>query len=125
VSTPSSLFTKYHPCDFWAFEKPKGTRKDRSSQGSEEIGRTIQEAWTHVTFEDFENVFKSWISYLYFLKKWASIQKVSPEISASKSAHVKQGFIFLISSAYILTPSRRTVMEILNWFASNRIGENA
>jgi hypothetical protein len=33
--------------------------KDRDLQGPEEILRAIQKAWSHFTFENFRNVFKS------------------------------------------------------------------
>jgi histone-lysine N-methyltransferase SETMAR len=49
------------PCDFWVFETIKGMIKNRHLHGPEEILRAIQEAWSHFTFEDFQNVFKSWM----------------------------------------------------------------
>jgi hypothetical protein len=49
------------PCDIWAFGTNKGMIKDRHLDGPEKILREIQEAWSHFTFEDFQNVLKSWI----------------------------------------------------------------
>jgi hypothetical protein len=47
------------PCDFCAFRTIEGMIKDRHLQGPEEILTAIQEAWSHFTFEDLQNVFKS------------------------------------------------------------------
>jgi hypothetical protein len=53
-----------NPCDFWAFRTIKGATKDRHFHGPEEILRAIQEASSHFIFEDFQNVFKSWMDRL-------------------------------------------------------------
>jgi hypothetical protein len=47
------------PCDFRAFGTMKGKIKDRYLDSPEEMPRVIQEAWSYLTFEDFQNVFKS------------------------------------------------------------------
>jgi hypothetical protein len=52
------------PCDFWAFETIKWIIKDRRLQGPEDIVRAIQEGWNRFTFEDCQNVFKSWMERL-------------------------------------------------------------
>jgi hypothetical protein len=51
-------------CDVWPFGTIQGMIKDRDLQGPEEILRAIQEACSHVTFEDFHNVFRSWMERL-------------------------------------------------------------
>jgi hypothetical protein len=38
-----------------------------SLQGPEDILKAIQEAWSHFTFEDFQNVFKSWMERLTWM----------------------------------------------------------
>jgi hypothetical protein len=53
-----------NPCDFWAFGTIKGMIKDRHLEGPEPFLRVIQEAWSHFTFEYFQNVFKSWMERL-------------------------------------------------------------
>jgi hypothetical protein len=55
------------PCDFWAFGTIEGMIGDRHLQGLEAILRAIQEAWSHFLFEDFQNVFKSWMERLIWL----------------------------------------------------------
>jgi hypothetical protein len=54
-------------CDFWTFGTIKRMIKDRHLQGPEEILRTIPKAWSHFTFEDFQNVFKVWMERLTWL----------------------------------------------------------
>jgi hypothetical protein len=51
----------FSPCDFWAFATIKAMIRDWHLQGPEEILRAIQEGWRHFTFQDFQNVFKSWM----------------------------------------------------------------
>jgi hypothetical protein len=52
------------PGDFWGFGTIQGMIKDQHLQDPEEILRAIQEARNHFAFEDFQNVFKSWMGRL-------------------------------------------------------------
>jgi hypothetical protein len=64
ASTPSAYSPDINPFHFWAFGTIKWMIKDRYFQGPEEILRAFQEAQSHFTFEDFQNVIKSWMDRL-------------------------------------------------------------
>jgi hypothetical protein len=57
----SAYSSNINPCDFWEFGTIRRMIKDRHLQDleEEEILRAIQEAYSHFTFENFQNVFKS------------------------------------------------------------------
>jgi hypothetical protein len=48
-------------CDFWVFQTIQEMIKSQHLIGPVEILRVIDEAQSHFTFEDFQNIFKSWM----------------------------------------------------------------
>jgi hypothetical protein len=48
-------------CDFWLFGMLKHRMTDRQLQSPEEILDAVTELWDEVTFEEWQNIFLTWI----------------------------------------------------------------
>jgi hypothetical protein len=78
--------------------------KDRHLHGPEEILRAIQEVWSHFTFEDFKNVFKSWTeqrTWVIANNGGLSLKRLAWKVIEFEDFEIDPGVMYCLATPYL------------------------